>query len=280
MSRESGFTIVEVMLFLGISALMLVGAMAAMNGSIRETRFADARNSLGVYLTSQYNDVRLGVADRGVGIGCGGGAPTDPGASNSCILVGRVLDLLPSAGNKTTINTYPVIAFRCPFVSVPNEADCPSASADPNCPQINSDISAYCPTVPAVSPISTHELEWESELPDQVLGTQPNPAYRTPAGVRSSFNRLAIIHAPLSERVYTYTWSDTAPLGGSAVNIASFFQKTQNQDRPMTFCIESPDFTSLASPRRHFVRFGGDVGGGQIESGEANGTIEGTMRCV
>lgn len=89
-SRQSGFTIIEVMLFLGISGLLAMGLMAGMSGAIQQQQYRDAVQSFAGFLRGQY--------DRAVNVEnarneplppeCGSG--TDRGQSE-CVVVGRYI---------------------------------------------------------------------------------------------------------------------------------------------------------------------------------------------
>lgn len=56
-TAKSGFSLIEVMLVLGISGLMLVGLLAGTFSSISSQRYTDAVRSFAEYLRSVYNEV-------------------------------------------------------------------------------------------------------------------------------------------------------------------------------------------------------------------------------
>src|SRR6266536_3229274 len=100
MTRAEGYTIIEVSLFLGISALMLAIALVGTGLSIRTTRFADSTRSLHAYVQQQYDDLLNGVNSRLGNEACNSGVistatPQTPGTSN-CLYMGKLILFKPS----------------------------------------------------------------------------------------------------------------------------------------------------------------------------------------
>lgn len=208
MGREKGFTIVEVMLFLAISAALLGVAVASTSGSLKTTRFTDASRSFEAFVEEQYTEVQAGTASRGAGsdTSCTGGSV---GASTDCIVLGRVL----SFDNPERIDVYTVIADSDPTVPASTDMDAFVRHA----PRIWEDS-----TTPALS----HKLDW-----GVTLGTiQHGP-------VLTSFNRLAILRSPISENIYLFTY--TAP-GGNALSATELGSGKVNQNA--VICATSTDF--------------------------------------
>ena len=97
-SYSSGFTIIEVMLFLAISGLMVVGMFVGISGSINRQRYEDAVYSFQDYMQGQYNlvdNVRNNHDDIRV---CRGGNIVEDmanresrGTSQDCTIVGRLI---------------------------------------------------------------------------------------------------------------------------------------------------------------------------------------------
>jgi len=95
---ERGFTIIEVLLFLGISALLLTAAIATVGASINSNRFNDAVRGITLYLQGQYTEVAAGKSDRSDILGCSGaGSITTVGAKapgmTNCVILGRLIKL-------------------------------------------------------------------------------------------------------------------------------------------------------------------------------------------
>ena len=57
MSKKHGFTIIEVSLFLAITALLFVGITVGTQNSINQQRYADSVNSFADFLRNVYSQV-------------------------------------------------------------------------------------------------------------------------------------------------------------------------------------------------------------------------------
>ncbi len=117
-SRGSGFTIIEVMLFLAISGLMAVGILAGAGVAINVQRYKDATYSMESFIQSQYDKTANVQNDRKNLVKCdgavmselvAGGMDPDPettrGAALNCYIYGRLLTV---AGDGKTIMAQPV----------------------------------------------------------------------------------------------------------------------------------------------------------------------------
>ncbi len=106
--NQHGFTIIEVSLFLGISALLLVSLMAGITAAINRQRFTDSVQSTQSFLQKQFSETINVVNNRPANLGTGGdcdetGAP-ERGAS-SCIIIGRALYF---EADKDVVTAYPI----------------------------------------------------------------------------------------------------------------------------------------------------------------------------
>lgn len=116
--EQDGFTIIEVMLFLSVSALLLLVALAFTGSTLRNARFTDATKTMQSFLQEQYTRVQTNSlslsAPSGSKPNChdgtaaitNDGSYTSTGTSQSCILLGSALDF-----NGTTIDIYPVLGY-------------------------------------------------------------------------------------------------------------------------------------------------------------------------
>ena len=112
--RTSGFTIIEVTLFLAVSGVLTVGLLAAASVSIQRQQYRDAVQSFAGYLRDEYARVISVENDRGMG-GDDETCPV-PGVSSSdslvrgqsrCVIVGRYIN---AANNGTEYVSYPIYA--------------------------------------------------------------------------------------------------------------------------------------------------------------------------
>lgn len=110
-SSQKGFTLIEVIIFLAISALMLAGMLVGVGGSINHQRYEEANASLLDYMQSQYNlndNVRNNRPDD---LRCDSGGVSSAGTAQSrgtsdCTIAGRVI----FSDNGRDINSRPVYA--------------------------------------------------------------------------------------------------------------------------------------------------------------------------
>ncbi len=109
MAKSSGFTIVETLIFLAVSAVMFVSAMLLIGGSQRKTQFNTTTRDFESNIIDIANDIATGYYQSNGSIGCGvaAGEPTDSspvpiGTNDKCILVGRVIS---SNGENYTVQS-------------------------------------------------------------------------------------------------------------------------------------------------------------------------------
>lgn len=117
LERHAGYTIIEVMIFLIISAALLLGALSLFNGRIQRTQFTQSVNELATRITSTANEVSTGTYPQKPNFVCdaSSGTPslslsadqtTDTqGTKSGCIFVGKVMNPAVSAGTCTVANS-------------------------------------------------------------------------------------------------------------------------------------------------------------------------------
>ena len=108
--RTSGFTIIEVTLFLAITGALTAGLLGAVSVSVQRQQYKDAVQSFAGYMRDEYARVVSVENDRDNGAECpvpgSGGGITARGQSN-CVIVGRYI----VAQNKgVSYSSYPVYA--------------------------------------------------------------------------------------------------------------------------------------------------------------------------
>lgn len=97
---NSGFTIIETMLFLGITGLLIAGVMTSVGSSINVQRYRDSIVSLQSILQKQYSEVA------NVNNTNSGGCASAPGAQrgqSDCVIIGRYITT--NNGKTLTIKT-------------------------------------------------------------------------------------------------------------------------------------------------------------------------------
>ncbi len=106
---RKGFTLIEVILFLAISGLMLLGVLVGVAGSINRQRYDEATGSFLDYMQSQYNLNDNVRNNRPNTRGCKSGAivsnATDqPRGTSDCTVAGRLI----SSTDGVTITSQPI----------------------------------------------------------------------------------------------------------------------------------------------------------------------------
>jgi Tfp pilus assembly protein PilE len=118
----AGFTVIEVMIFLAVSAVMFVAAVGVFSGRSQQTQFTQAMQDLQSQFRTYANQVRtsylagLGEYSCRVGSSITGGTvrpvlTKTAGATTNedCVLLGRAIQVIPSGD---TLYSYPIFGLR------------------------------------------------------------------------------------------------------------------------------------------------------------------------
>lgn len=96
--NKPGFTIIETMLFLGITGLMDVGILGSAGGSINTQRYSDSVSSLQAFLQQQYTEVTNVANSRNSSWKCNSlgiapvvGAAGTPRGQSDCVILGKLI---------------------------------------------------------------------------------------------------------------------------------------------------------------------------------------------
>jgi len=104
--KGDGFTIIETMLFLGISGLLIMGVLVGTGVSINIQRYRDSVVSLQSVLQQQFNDVANPMNSRDSSWSCDSGGPAESGdqpiGQSDCVLLGKLIR--SSNGKEIIIN--------------------------------------------------------------------------------------------------------------------------------------------------------------------------------
>lgn len=222
--RSEGYTIIEVSLFLGISALLLVIALVGTGVSIRTTRFTDSTRSLHAYVQQQYDDLLNGVNSRFGNESCTSGAidtstSQTPGTSN-CLYMGRLIVFKQSSH---TITTYSIIGTEPANVDY-NKSD----------EQL---IYDFAPTIVTNVGVDTYTIPW--------LATISGSKRLVDSKAVDAF---ALIRSPRSTRIVSYTYKEP----GVGYSLASLINPSlpandNNISKSANFCLSSADGLSQPS---------------------------------
>lgn len=215
---SDGFTIIEIMLFLGISGLMIFGILAGTGTAINQQRYRDSVNSLVMRLQQQYDDINGIQNSRTANWTCVNGLPADnegvPGVSrgaSGCVILGRYI-----VGSETSLTTQPVIGQE---VSNSDAAD---------------DVKALVEMKPVLSTTQqqTYPLEWNARMVQHSQGSTD----------AASFSML-IVRSPLSGSVRTFT-------SEGVLSVADLV-KANKLTQGVTVCVDSNGL--FTGPRQAIV---------------------------
>lgn len=219
--RQNGFTIIEILMFIAISGLLLIGALAGINGSINNSRFNDAVNSTTSYIQSQYGEVISGRNSRAANVNCTNGVVTSGGSSvagmTGCVILGRLVEF--NVGG-TTISSRYIVGRDNANLALGDTAA----------------VVAAVPVVPTAATDGSFSVPWS---------TQINRMTRGAVGV----NYLAIIRSPVSERILFYSFN----AGSNLTSLTSSHITDANLNQAVDICLrDDGNFT----PRTGYVRIG------------------------
>lgn len=180
---QRGFTLIESMLFLGVTGMLAVGVLVGSSIAIGQQRYRDSVNSLKSYIQQQYNETSNVINNHGQNWTCNNlGVITDVGGvggsargTSDCVVLGRFITINTDG---TTLNTSNVTGYRTP-----------------GAPKGANDIEEITTNYKlGVSPISTDEVEvaWGARIVKEKTHT-PLPL------------KVLIIQSPLSGSLLTFT---------------------------------------------------------------------------
>lgn len=216
--RSEGYTIVEVSLFLGISALLLTMALVGTGLSIRTTRFTDSTRSLHSYVQQQYDDLLNGVNSRFGTESCTGGnvntgVSQTPGTSN-CLYMGK---LVVFTQNASTVTSYNIVGTEPATVDYGKSDE-----------QL---IYDFAPKTVTNAGVDTFTIPWLA-----TISGSKRPIDGT------AVDAFALIRSPRSNRIVSYVFKQ--PNG--AYNLSTLINpgvaaNANNISKAANFCLTSAD---------------------------------------
>jgi type II secretory pathway pseudopilin PulG len=171
--NKAGFTIIETMLFLGITGLLIVGVLAGTGTSISIQRYRDSITSLQAFFQQQYSDVS-NVSNDSLKNACyGDGSTNNLRGQSDCVILGRYI---------TTTNDSSVLSVKSVIGYIPS-----GSSSTTN------DLIALQQYRIQISPIeaNNYDIEWGSSV--AVPGTDTAEAFS-----------ILIVRSPLSGILRTF----------------------------------------------------------------------------
>lgn len=245
MGRQAGYTIVEVILFLALTGLLIMAVLLGFNGAINNNRKTDTTRSFESAIETIYSGVRSGEATR----------PTDaagksvcvsqaafPGASNECLVIGKLLKIT----NSRTVDVYNVVS------NVQPDNGCTNTGAEV--------LSCYHPRVLAMDTVSDRIVpQWQASIGQVTFQNISNGVYL------SDVNIIAFLRHPSSELVYVVPYRDNSvPTSGEYQIPATGFNNNYANTKGQ-ICLKHDDFPVPIS----YVRFNGGEGVGSIDMSDS-----------
>jgi type II secretory pathway pseudopilin PulG len=176
---QTGFTIIEVMLFLAVTGLLAVGILVGSGVAIGQQRYRDSVNSLKSFIQQQYSEVTNVINSRNNDWNCNANGEVTQGAgqprgTSECVLLGRLITI---GDTGTQITASNVVGYRTP-----------------GAPSGTSDILEIGNYRLHISPIdqTTEEVAWGAQI------VKPGGANPMPFSI-------LIVRSPLSGSLYTFT---------------------------------------------------------------------------
>lgn len=189
-TNSRGFTVIEVMIFLAISGMLLIGALMASARLFANTRFQDGMLNFESQLQRQYEQAWSGVNPRLNG-GCNNSTVTggsDTPGTTDCLLLGKVVVFEPNSSN-----TYV-------FKVVGTEPALPPSSSLP----LSQILASYDPqSVPS-----------SQELYDVPWGIYFQAGRRSD---NAPVNAIAFLRSPVSSQMVIYHFATPALSGAPIV---------------------------------------------------------------
>lgn len=204
-NKLAGFTIIETMLFLGISSFLIVALIASTGNSINIQRYNDAVETFKSVLQQQYSDVTSVQNSRNDNWSCGSTAsPTttstvkDNRGQSSCSLVGKYIRI-----EDDKLSIYRVVAYEnATTANLANDIISLKDNYVLNVSQDDVDIST---------------MEWGTRISYPI--TQGGAPYSMPQNPRKM--GILIVRSPDSGQIYTFTNGDNDVPNDSSIGSAN-----------------------------------------------------------
>jgi len=195
---KTGFTIIEVILFIGISGALIVGILMGTGNSINTQRYHDSVYSFRSFLQQQYSDVS-NIGNSSLDNVCG--TSTVPRGQSNCVILGKYI----TTSDSKTFNVKTVIGTIPGAHTFTNEFN---------------EIKLYSITTSLTANTDSYEMEWGSSISD-ISGVNSRLSMLVLRSPVTGTTKTFISPTSISDTdVDTYLLT-TAPLGTSANNCIS-----------------------------------------------------------
>lgn len=232
---SAGFTIIESILFLGLTGVLIGGMMFATSMTLGTQRYTDATESFKALLQDQYANITSVQNARENNLACTSQASPVTGGvlrgQSSCVIVGQYMMI-----DGGVISVYPVLA---------HEITGATATTD--------DIAAFRNNYRlnlAKQNVRELELEWDARIAWATAGNADDRRGSFPAQRAIA---LLFLRSPTSGQVYTFS-SNVIPTAGQLASTATAPSFLRNMIQPgavvpgqgaRTICLDSGGLTSV-----------------------------------
>lgn len=268
---SSGFTIIEVILFLAVTGALIVGMMVATSLTLGVQRYRDATESFKTLLQDQYANLTSIQNSRDSDYSCNSQAAVSTGdevrGQSNCVLLGKYMII---RGGDVTI--YPVLGYTAPGTTA-NTNDITSLRDD------------YALNIDKSNP-ELRELEWESRISWITATNAVNPEdYGTPRTNRSI--ALLFVRAPGSGQIYTFS-SNTVPaqsLIDATVGAPAYLRNmvvagaTVPGQKARTICLDSGGLTPIPNTSISIAAFASSSSSIEVRSNDVANAQGVAARC-
>jgi len=267
-NKRAGFTIIETMLFLGISSLLIVLLIAGTGASINVQRYQDAAESFKSLLQQQYADISSVQNSRDNSWSCdntatisNSSATKDNRGQSKCMLLGKYMRL-----EDDKISIYNVVAYQKTINS--------GSTND-----IDSLKSNYILSV-AKDNIDSSTMEWGTEI------SYPKTSAGAPYGKPQNPRKMAIlfIRSPDSGQVYTFSSSDSSVPDVGSISSASLVAMLVAGDSipgqgSRLICINSGGMFATDDRSIRLVQFAASSGAVVLQTNEMEKATGSDLQC-
>ena len=267
---SAGFTIIETVLFLGVTGALIAGMLFATSMTLGTQRYRDATESFKALLQQQYASLATVQNSRDNDVTCTSQATAVTGdvlrGQSDCVLVGRYMII--EGGD---VSIYPVLAYQV------TQSDVTDTSND-----IQTFRSEYRLNL-AQNNISQTTLEWDTQIAWATAGNiDDRKLPTTPRGIAILFLR-----SPTSGQIYTFT-SNTIPSDSQRNNtaVAPPFLRDMIEEgsvvpgqKGRTICLESGGITSIANTSIYLAPYASSSSGVEVRSNGVAAQLGVSERC-
>ena len=203
--KFAGFTIIETMLFFGISGILIITLIVGVGASLNVQRYRDSVESFKSLLQSQYSDIVSVQNGRDDNWSCASnatpvanGAVSDNRGQSNCVLIGKYVRI-----QDDKISVYKVVGYQ------------KSSTVQEN--DVKSLLNNYTLNV-ARAEVEESTLEWGTQISyPTVINNGPYPHPPSPRSLG-----LLIVRSPDSGQIYTFSSGDADTPVDSAINSTTF----------------------------------------------------------